>query len=693
MKKIFSLILAVMIIISNTAVSLAASDYSVRIDKTVYSPGTYMSIEITAASKEWFSVEILKGENTLASLPASGNNVALKVLIPANWKNGTDYVLRAGRGSDIASVGFEISYDTGGAIYALSVDKTTVKVGDKLILSGTSNVANAAVQYSINASGGGFAPKTGEVIIENNQFECFVDIGPAYVAGTYAVKVGGNNVFSNECVFSVINTPKVGAISALPQSSKVSAGATITLSTSTQNAVIYYTLDGQTPTKSSALYTSGGITINSTATLRAIAMRDGYENSDIFTQTYTVDTIIIGGVGGGAGGGGAASDTIPAAGGAVSVSYNKSGGAVTLTLPEGKVKEIIKNAVAGTAGFDLSGVSGAADAVFPAAALEQIAGAELDVKIVLPKGTVTLTADAAASASSKAGGENVAISLNAVSRSDLTAVQREAIGAGDLVFEIKIMHGAQAAHDLGGKVIVTVPYSGALPVAVWYLSDTAELEKLDCVYDGAAKTVTFTTTHLSLYAVGQDTDAPVINPFADVAGGTWYFGDVMYVYGKALMGGTAENRFSPDDTLTRAMIVTTLWRNEGSPEAEGSNAGFADVAQGSYYKTAVDWAAASSIVHGYGGGLFGPDDPITRQDLAVILTRYMDYKKIELPVTQQWIVFADEAAISDYARNAIQILNKLGIINGVGNNTIDPKGNATRGQAAAMLHRFITAIQ
>jgi len=126
-------------------------------------------------------------------------------------------------------------------------------------------------------------------------------------------------------------------------------------------------------------------------------------------------------------------------------------------------------------------------------------------------------------------------------------------------------------------------------------------------------------------------------------------------------------------------------------------ANFADVVQGSWYETAVGWAAVNGIVQGYGEGFFGPNDPIARQDLAVILERYMDFIDLGLNVNDQWILFADEANISSYAMNAIQTLNKLGIINGVGMDSdgraiIDPKGNATRAQAAAMLHRFIQLI-
>ena len=206
-----------------------------------------------------------------------------------------------------------------------------------------------------------------------------------------------------------------------------------------------------------------------------------------------------------------------------------------------------------------------------------------------------------------------------------------------------------------------------------------------------------TEPEVPLDSGGQTNTQPLISHFTDINESVWYYDDVMYVYKNELMNGISETVFSPDSTLSRAMIVTILWRNEGSPDVEGVYGEFADVAQGSWYETAVGWAIKNEIVKGYGEGLFGPNDPITRQDLAVILERYMSFIGSELNVSDQWIEFADEADISSYAMNAIQTLNKLSIINGIGTNSdgksiIDPKGTATRAQAAALLHRFVELV-
>ena len=191
-----------------------------------------------------------------------------------------------------------------------------------------------------------------------------------------------------------------------------------------------------------------------------------------------------------------------------------------------------------------------------------------------------------------------------------------------------------------------------------------------------------------------------LNPFIDVFGTNWFFADVLYVHSAGIMTGTSTDpmMFSPNSTLTRAMIVSVLYRHCGEPDSSGYANPFHDVLDGQYFTNAVIWAAGNGIVDGYGDGRFGFSDPVTRQDLAVILLRYMRFLKIDLGVSEQWIQFADDADISAYAMEALQILNRLDIINGVDINsdaqiTIRPRGNATRAQVAAMLHRFMLAIR
>ena len=182
--------------------------------------------------------------------------------------------------------------------------------------------------------------------------------------------------------------------------------------------------------------------------------------------------------------------------------------------------------------------------------------------------------------------------------------------------------------------------------------------------------------------------APVGLPFADVSGSDWFYNDVRYVYEKGIMDGTGIDRFSPNAPLTRAMIVTILYRMAGSPSVSGSS-DFTDVAAGKWFAKAVAWAAANGIVNGYGDSLFGPNDPVTREQLAAILYRYAVYGGMTAVTLEENLGgFADTAQLSAYAIQAMNWAVGQGLINGSGSNLV-PKAQATRAQVAAIIHRYL----
>ena len=182
--------------------------------------------------------------------------------------------------------------------------------------------------------------------------------------------------------------------------------------------------------------------------------------------------------------------------------------------------------------------------------------------------------------------------------------------------------------------------------------------------------------------------APVGLPFADVSGSDWFYNDVRYVYEKGIMDGTGADRFSPNAPLTRAMIVTILYRMAGSPSVSGSS-DFTDVAAGKWFAKAVAWAAANGIVNGYGDSLFGPNDPVTREQLAAILYRYAVYGGMTAVTLEENLGgFADTAQLSAYAIQAMNWAVGQGLINGSGSNLV-PKAQATRAQVAAIIHRYL----
>ena len=178
-------------------------------------------------------------------------------------------------------------------------------------------------------------------------------------------------------------------------------------------------------------------------------------------------------------------------------------------------------------------------------------------------------------------------------------------------------------------------------------------------------------------------------PFADVPDGAWYEEAVAYVYANGLMAGTGSTTFAPGATTTRGMIVTILYRLEGEP-AVTAGSSFTDVGSGAWYADAVAWAAANSIVGGYGGGKFGPEDNITREQMAAILYRYAQYKGYDVSVGEDTNIlsYVDADQMSEYAIPALQWACGAGLLSGKGGGVLDPAGTATRAEVATILMRF-----
>ena len=182
-------------------------------------------------------------------------------------------------------------------------------------------------------------------------------------------------------------------------------------------------------------------------------------------------------------------------------------------------------------------------------------------------------------------------------------------------------------------------------------------------------------------------------PFDDVDDGDWFAGAVRFVYENGMMNGVSETSFAPHATTSRSMIVTILYRLEGEPVVDYAM-DFTDVAGDAYYAEAVRWAASEGIVGGYGGGLFGSDDAVTREQLAAILYRYAVYKGYDVSIGESTNILSydDFADLSEYAIPAMQWACGAGVITGVTDATLVPQGEATRAQVAAMLMRFVEAI-
>ncbi len=178
-----------------------------------------------------------------------------------------------------------------------------------------------------------------------------------------------------------------------------------------------------------------------------------------------------------------------------------------------------------------------------------------------------------------------------------------------------------------------------------------------------------------------------VNPFSDVKTGDWYYEYVKYINEKNLMKGISESEFAPNNTVTRAMFVTVLYRLEKEPTA--NKADFADVLDGTYYENAVCWAVQNGIVNGVSETEFAPDNTITREQMATIIHRYMKFKGLDMSVSKNVDVtsYEDFENISDYAKDAFRFACSNGIISGTSETTFSPKESATRAQMAAIFRR------
>lgn len=209
---------------------------------------------------------------------------------------------------------------------------------------------------------------------------------------------------------------------------------------------------------------------------------------------------------------------------------------------------------------------------------------------------------------------------------------------------------------------------------------------------GLTKKITSVKLDANTTVYAKWTETPVSSlPFGDVKSADWFYNDVKYVYEKGMMAGTAADVFAPNATTTRAMIVTILYRLEGSPAVTGTSA-FVDVPAGQWYTDAVNWAAANQIVKGTSATTFAPNDSITREQMAAILYRYAQYKGYDVTKRADLSGYSDNGQVSAYAKDALAWANAAKLINGVTNTTLAPQGNATRAQVSAILHRFCDGV-
>lgn len=269
----------------------------------------------------------------------------------------------------------------------------------------------------------------------------------------------------------------------------------------------------------------------------------------------------------------------------------------------------------------------------------------------------------------------------------------------EIRFDIDVDLSEITINGFKDTVMISMPYTpqkGQLTysVTLYFRDETGKLHKVPCTYDKATGTIKFATGSLSsffLNTLSMDAEK-AYGLFTDVSESSWYFDYVLYVYEKGLIYGTASNTFAPEAPMTRAMLMCALYRMAEPPEVDYLYVMPRDVGD-SWYEPAVKWALANKIVSGYGNGNFGPDDPVTREQLVGILWRYAKYKGLDVGKGKYpgANAYADAFDLSEGFRDGVDWACSTGILTGAGNGTkqLLPKASATRAETATVLKRFL----
>lgn len=340
-----------------------------------------------------------------------------------------------------------------------------------------------------------------------------------------------------------------------------------------------------------------------------------------------------------------------------------------------------------------SGVAVTVDATDPAVGTVVLAGRSIAnacdagaaaLQVKFRSGTVTLDARALAALDLH---KDVAVSL--ASGASLNAAQQRALGsqaATATLANASVLVDGAAASCPAGSVRAAVAVNAADDLTAWSLADDGSISAVGGAYDAGQQTYAFDVVN-GVTAIARF-------PFTDVVAGTWYYGAAAYAYNNGLFAGMTPTTFAPNATMTRAMLVSVLWRLAGEPAPKAPNT-FVDVPDGAWYTDAVTWAAENGVVSGIGGSRFDPSGFVTREQTAEILYNYAHSKGYDVSARADLTAFPDAASVSGWAEEALSWANAAGLINGTvrdGQTILDPQGSASRAQVAMILMNYVEHV-
>lgn len=340
-----------------------------------------------------------------------------------------------------------------------------------------------------------------------------------------------------------------------------------------------------------------------------------------------------------------------------------------------------------------SGVAVTVDATDPAVGTVVLAGRSIAnacdagaaaLQVKFRSGMVTLDARALAALDLH---KDVAVSL--ASGASLNAAQQRALGsqaATATLANASVLVDGAAASCPAGSVRAAVAVNAADDLTAWSLADDGSISAVGGAYDAGQQTYAFDVVN-GVTAIARF-------PFTDVVAGTWYYGAAAYAYNNGLFAGMTPTTFAPNATMTRAMLVSVLWRLAGEPAPKAPNT-FVDVPDGAWYTDAVTWAAENGVVSGIGGSRFDPSGFVTREQTAEILYNYAHSKGYDVSARADLTAFPDAGSVSGWAEEALSWANAAGLINGTvrdGQTILDPQGSASRAQVAMILMNYVEHV-
>lgn len=404
--------------------------------------------------------------------------------------------------------------------------------------------------------------------------------------------------------------------------------------------------------------------------------------------------------------------TVPVSGSGDTVHVSASVSGSTAEVKEIKSAELDKIGTDSAVVIDLSGLNkGVTGVTLSTDTIDSICKTEADgVTIKLPGAELRVDRQTLAAVTEQAAGSKVRLVVepDSTARGTMTAAQKSTLAGMRNAAALEayfVSDGTRIRDFKGGSVELSIPYRADGAIRVWFLKEDGTREPVSARYDKEnAQLILHHFSHYVIeelgssaaYTVCAKDDSCPLGAFGDLTAAAWYHDGVHYCLENGLMRGVSGGKFLPDGSTTRAQLVTILWRLEGSPETTGA-ARFSDVAGGAWYTEAVRWAAGCGVVKGYDNGCFGPNDAVTREQMAAILYRYAQHKGYDVSAGKDTNIlsFDDAFAVSEYAIPAMQWACGSGMVRGIaqkGGMLLAPRDTTTRAQAATLIMRFQSAF-